>query len=182
MNHYEEITLKNGKKCIVRNGERADAKAAVDNFDLTHRQTDYLLSYPEENSYDVEKEGAFLQGLTDGDNGVELLAIVDGKVVGMAGFDAVGNKYKIKHRAEFGISVDKAYWGLGIGSAMTDICIKMAKEAGYAQLELDVVADNDKAISLYKKYGFTEYGRNPKGFNSKLSGYQELVLMRKELR
>lgn len=54
-------------------------------------------------------------------------------------------------------------------------------EAGYTQLELDVVSDNASAISLYKKVGFVEYGRNPKGFNSRISGYQELVYMKLDL-
>ena len=53
-----------------------------------------------------------------------------------------------------------------------------ARKAGYAQLELDVVADNASALALYKKFGFVEYGRNPKGFRSRNTGYQELVLMR----
>ena len=34
------------------------------------------------------------------------------------------------------------------------------------------------ALALYKKFGFVEYGRNPKGFRSRNTGYQELVLMR----
>lgn len=43
---------------------------------------------------------------------------------------------KFCHRAEFGISLIKKYWGL------------------------DVVADNERAISMYQKAGFIEYG-NP---------------------
>lgn len=34
---------------------------------------------------------------------------------------------------------------------------------------------------MYKKAGFVEYGRNPKGFYSRLSGFQEVVHMRLEL-
>lgn len=86
--------------------------------------------------------------------------------MGTAGIEAVGRKYKIRHRAEFGISVAKEFWGLGIGQALTTACIECAKAAGYVQLELNVVADNVRAISIYKKTGFVEYGRNPKGFNS----------------
>ena len=56
-----------------------------------------------------------------------------------------------------------------------------AKNAGYEQLELDVVADNKKAVALYKSVGFTEYGRNPFGFRSRLTVRQELILMRLEL-
>lgn len=57
----------------------------------------------------------------------------------------------------------------------------MRKNAGYVQLELKAVADNDKALALYRSVGYVEYGRNPKGFRSRLSGWQKLVLMRLEL-
>ena len=85
------------------------------------------------------------------------------------------------HRATFGIGIDQAYWGLGIGRALTEACIECARRAGYAQLELEAVAENRNALALYKSAGFVEYGRNPKGFRSRFSGWQELVLMRLEL-
>ena len=94
----------------------------------------------------------------------------------------MGAKYKIRHRAEFGISIAKDYWGLGLGKALTAACIECAKKAGYIQLELDVVAENQRAIAMYKSLGFMEYGRNPKGFNSRYTGFQELVYMRLELK
>ena len=102
-------------------------------------------------------------------------------MVGSAGIGRIGGKEKVRHRAEFGISVDKAWWGLGIGRALTQACIECAKAAGYAQLELEVVADNRRAVALYESEGFAEYGRNPKGFLSRFTGWQELVLMRREL-
>jgi ribosomal protein S18 acetylase RimI-like enzyme len=64
---------------------------------------------------------------------------------------------------------------------MLRACIECAERAGYAQLELEVVADNRRAMELYKSAGFTEYGRNPKSFRSRNSGWQENVLMRLEL-
>ena len=75
----------------------------------------------------------------------------------------------------------KEYWGLGVGRALMDACIECAKRAGYAQLELTVVAENERAVAMYRRAGFVEFGRNPRGFNSRLSGYQELVSMRLEL-
>ena len=59
--------------------------------------------------------------------------------------------------------------------------IACAKLAHYTQLELSVVADNERAVSMYQKIGFVEFGRNPKGFLSRFSGYQTLVEMRLEL-
>ena len=95
--------------------------------------------------------------------------------------DRLASYAKARHRAGFGISIDRAYWGMGIGRALTQACIECARTAGYAQLELEVVADNRSALALYESEGFIEYGRNPKGFRSRISGWQELVLMRLEL-
>lgn len=175
------ILLKDGRECRLRNGTENDAQEVLDVFNLTHAETDYLLTYPDENSFTVEQEGAFLKAKTESSNEIEIIAVVDGKIAGTAGIDAVGNKYKTKHRAEFGIGIAKEFWGLGLGRALTEACIECAKEAGYTQLELDVVSDNASAISLYKKVGFVEYGRNPKGFNSRISGYQELIYMKLDL-
>ena len=110
-----------------------------------------------------------------------MLAEVDGKVVGTAGVDNINAAEKTRHRASFGISIAKAWWGLGIGRALTEACIECARQAGYLQLELEVVAVNHRAVELYKSVGFIEYGRNPKGFLSRNSGWQENVLMRLEL-
>ena len=70
--------------------------------------------------------------------------------------------------------------GKGIGRALTLACIECAKQAGFSQLELEVVAENAAAVRLYEAAGFREYGRNPRGFLSR-RGWQELVLMRLEL-
>lgn len=181
MEYRKKIRLKDGRECTLRNGTEHDGQAAFDNFNLTHSQTDYLLSYPEENSFTPEQEAAFLRDRSKSADEIEILAEVAGQVVGMAGIEHVGQKEKVRHRAEFGISVDKAYWGLGIGRALTAACIECARAAGYAQLELEAAAENTNALALYRSVGFEEYGRNPKGFRSRLTGWQELVLMRLEL-
>ena len=48
-------------------------------------------------------------------------------------------------------------------------------------MELEVVAENRAALSLYESVGFVEYGRNPKGFRSRYTGWQEVVLMRLDM-
>ena len=181
MKYNQKIILKNGKEALLRNGNEEDGQAVFENFNQTHAETDFLLSYPDENSYDAEQEAQFLKEKTESPNEIEIVAIVDGKVAGTAGVEAVGKKYKLKHRAEFGISILKEYWGLGLGKALTNACIQCAKEAGYEQLELNVVAENKRALSLYQSLGFEEFGRNPKGFNSRTSGFQELVYMLRKL-
>ncbi|MDE6945101.1 MAG: GNAT family N-acetyltransferase [Lachnospiraceae bacterium] len=181
MRYNKTITLSNGMECCLRNGTESDGQLVLDNFNLTHSETDYLLTYPDENSFDAARESQYLKEKAESEREIELLAIVDGTIVGTAGIDAIGTKYKVRHRAEFGISVVRKYWGLGIGKALLTSCIECAKRAGYSQLELKVVAENERAVSMYDRAGFVECGRNPKGFCSRIAGFQEVITMRLEL-
>ena len=45
----------------LRNGDASDGLAVYENFNLTHAETDYLLSYHDESSYDPEQEARFLK-------------------------------------------------------------------------------------------------------------------------
>ena len=181
MKYLKTVKLKDGRECVLRNGTEADAQAVLDVFILTHEQTDQLLTYPDEITFTVEQEADFLKGKTESNDSAELVAEVGGVIVGTAGFEPVGRCHKLRHRAEFGIGIDRDYWGLGIGKALTEACVECARAAGYTQLELNVLAENKSALSLYGKAGFVEYGRNPRGFNSRYSGYNEVVYMRLEL-
>lgn len=181
MIYNKTVRLKDGRECCLRNGEESDAQAVIDNFNLTHAQTDYLLSYPDESGFDLQQEIDFLRKKKESADEIEILALSDGEVAATAGIYRVGSRYKVRHRAELGISVDEKYWNLGIGRALLKACIECALKAGYEQLELEAVAENERAIALYKSEGFEEYGRNPKGFLSRYSGFQELVYMRLEL-
>lgn len=183
MKYYKEIRLKDGRTLILRNGTEQDGEAVLEAFNAAHAETDFLLTYPDENSFTAEQEAEFLKGKTESANEIEILALIDGAVVGSAGNEAIGNRYKVRHRADFGISVLKKYWGLGVGRALTEACIECAEKAGYAQLELTVVAENERAIGLYESVGFIEFGRNPKGFYSReKKDFQETVEMRLELK
>ena len=181
MRYAKTVLLKSGVELLVRNAVASDARAVRDIMQRTHAETDYLLSYPDEQSVDDEQEARSLAETERSDNEVELVAVVDGRIVGSAGVTAVGGRRKLAHRARFGISVLKDYWGMGIGRVVMEASIDCARRAGYTQLELDVVAGNVRAVSLYRLAGFEEYGRNPRGYRSVSSGYQELVHMRLEL-
>lgn len=104
-----------------------------------------------------------------------------GKIVGTASVDPIGRRFKNRHRCELGISILRAYWGRGIGRALMEACLECARQMGYGQAELEVVADNASTIGLYRSLGFVEFGRNPLAFRSRTSGWQEVVLMRLEL-
>ena len=181
MEYFKTIKLKDGRVCTVRNGTEDDGEASLQVFIKTHEETDYLLSIPEEITFTAEEQAEYLHKKTESDGEIELVAEVEGKVVALAGLDKIHSRIKTQHRVDFGVSVLKEYWGLGIGTALLEACIDCAQRAGYEQLELEVVADNTAAIEMYKNAGFTEFGRNPRAFKSPVSGWQELVMMRLEL-
>ncbi len=177
MKYDQTILLKNGKTARLRNADSADGAAVLEAFLRTHAETDYLLTYPDECGFTAAQEAQFLRKRAESPNEIELVALADGKVVGLAGIGAVGDKDKVRHRASFGISVLKDYWGLGLGGALTRACIQCAKDAGYVQLELEAVAENERALAMYQRAGFRTFGRNPKGFRSRSGRYQEVVSM-----
>ena len=79
------------------------------------------------------------------------------------------------------LSIEKDSGALESDYALTVACVECAKAAGYMQLELNVVSEIAERFPLYEGIGFREYGRNPKGFRSRKTGWQEIVLMRMEL-
>lgn len=111
MQYEKEIILKDGAKCLLRGAGEADAAEVLRTFDLTHAETDYFLTYPEENSFTVQEEAKFLKARSESKNAIEIAAFVDARIAGTAGTDPIDDKEKIRHRADFGIAIEKAYWG-----------------------------------------------------------------------
>ncbi|MFC1975012.1 GNAT family N-acetyltransferase [Chloroflexota bacterium] len=60
---------------------------------------------------------------------------------------------------EIGISVQKQYWGLGIGALMLDRLIEWARDTQIVtKINLRVRTDNQRAILLYEGKGFIKEG------------------------
>ena len=117
MNYTKNLILKNGKKCLIRSAVGDDAQEVLNIVLLTHEQTDFLSSYQDERTFDVAFEKQFLTERANSDKEVYLCAIVDERIVGTAGVNQKGQN-KIRHRAVFGIAIEKDFWGIGIGRAL----------------------------------------------------------------
>jgi len=182
MQFRKTVILKTGEPCEIRTATGDDAAGVLRCFLMTHEETDNMLTLPEERSLTEADERVFLEERAARADSVELCAVLNGEIVATAGFDSVGAQQKVRHRASFGIGVLRDAWGRGIGRALTESCIALARQAGFSQLELDVVADNEAAIALYRSCGFLEYGCNPLGFLHPKLGPQPLLLMRLELK
>jgi len=59
-----------------------------------------------------------------------------------------------KHKADFGITVHDTYQNKGIGTSLTKHMLKIARKKKLRKINLKVLAQNKKAIHVYKKCGF----------------------------
>jgi ribosomal protein S18 acetylase RimI-like enzyme len=62
------------------------------------------------------------------------------------------------HRGVLGMGVSASHRGAGLGSRLLDACLSHAPRSGIEKVELTVFASNARAIALYRKHGFTEFG------------------------
>ena len=178
MRFCEEIFIgKDGKPYTLRSPVAADAAQMIAYLKTTAVETEHGLSYPEELDFSVEEEENFINNAAD-NPGNMMITVFDGEnLVGNASLGCVFDKKKTRHRAEFGIAILKSHWGQGLGQKLVSELISAAKRAGYEQLELEVVATNHAAISLYQKLGFKIYGERPNSFKLKSGAYSNELLM-----
>ena len=106
-----------------------------------------------------------------------IFVFLNGEIAGSIGLRGVSNMMKLKHRANFGVMVRKKYWNLGIGNLLITRMLQIAKDTGYEQVELGVFENNEKAIRIYKKIGFEEWGRFRRAFKLKNGNYYDEIIM-----
>ncbi|WFA08287.1 GNAT family N-acetyltransferase [Tissierella sp. Yu-01] len=87
------------------------------------------------------------------------------------------NNKRYLHRAAMGIAVRKDYWNRGIGKRMMEECIKWCREKGVEQLELEVVTQNERAISMYNSIGFQIQGTKKHALKYGDGSYADEYLM-----
>lgn len=151
-------TTRDGRSLLIRQAEGSDAPAVLAYIDMISRESDFLTFGPGEFSLTQEEETRYLEKCRSADNCLFLLALIEGSIVGSLTFEA-GNRPRLRHAGEFGISVLKAYWGLGVASALIDALLEWSRAGGtIKKIKLRVRADNHRAIALYERKGFVVEG------------------------
>jgi RimJ/RimL family protein N-acetyltransferase len=73
-----------------------------------------------------------------------------------------GSYEDTKHHGYLGIAISRKHRDQGLGLEMMRILVKESRKAGLKTIELEVFANNPRAIHVYEKTGFKEAGRIPK--------------------
>ena len=148
----EPTTIKDklGREVLLRTAKKEDASDLIKYLKTTSGETPFLIREPDEITITLEIEESFIQDKIDSERELMLLAYVDGKHVGNCSLMSLATYKRYQHRCEVAIALYKEYWGLGIGKAMLEMVLNVATSLGYEQAELEVVAENESAISLYE--------------------------------
>lgn len=179
----EPTTIKDklGREVLLRTAKKEDASDLIKYLKTTSGETPFLIREPDEITITLEIEESFIQDKIDSEREMMLLAYVDGKHVGNCSLMSLATYKRYQHRCEVAIALYKEYWGLGIGKAMLETVLNVATSLGYEQAELEVVAENESAISLYEKLGFKKYGTFPDNMKYPDGSYRDAYWMMKKL-
>lgn len=92
----------------------------------------------------------------------QVVACAESRVVGWC--DIVpGWHHTLRHCGSLGMGLLPAYRGQGLGRLLFDECLRLAVQAGVTRVELEAREDNEPALSLYRKLGFSFEGRKARG-------------------
>jgi RimJ/RimL family protein N-acetyltransferase len=150
--------LKNGRVVLIREAVVQDATSVLDYIEGISGESDFLTFGPGEFELTKSAEEDTLRKYYESDNQLYLLGLIDDTIVATLTFSA-GHRPRLRHSGEFGMSVQKQYWGLGIGSLMLDALIDWARATQIVKkINLRVRTDNLRAIHLYERKGFINEG------------------------
>ena len=175
------IKDKQDREIILRSAEEKDAESLLDFLKITAAETPFLLREPDEIALSIEQEQDFIKAKKDSENEILLIAEIEGKHIGNCSLMSVGGFRRYRHRCEIAIALYQEYCGLGIGKAMLEMLLNIAKQVGYEQAELEVIANNKSAIALYEKLGFQKYGTFPNNMKYADGSYADAYWMMKKL-
>lgn len=165
---------------IFRVPQLDDAQALRDFLNEISAEKTFIRRQGVQISLDDEKK--YLKDLlSDVNHRLMILVISDGVIVGNA--QLTMQQHSDKHLGEVGIMLRKSHRDQGLGTFLMKLLIDEAVNR-FSDLEillLTVFAINDAAIHLYKKLGFQEFGRLPRGIMYK-SDYVDRVYMYLDVR
>ncbi|QUH19493.1 GNAT family N-acetyltransferase [Alkaliphilus sp. B6464] len=154
----KKVILKNGKELVIRKAIIQDVEKIIQYKIIVGGESDYLTFGEDEVVINIDNEKLSIESINKRNNSILAVALIDGEIVGSIVFRG-GERSRVRHVGEMGVTVRKSYWGLGIGSILLDFLIKWAKETDTVKkINLRVRVDNEGAIKLYKKYGFKKEG------------------------
>jgi RimJ/RimL family protein N-acetyltransferase len=172
----QKVTLKDGREVLLRHVEVSDAQRVIDFVQGFVYDSEYVPLSDGEFNPTIAEEEQILSNYVERTNSLFLVAEIDGKLV--ANINVDGNQRKIlRHTAVFGMGMHKEWQSCGLGTAILSAAIDWGRNNPELEiLFLQVYADNEAGIALYRKMGFVEHGRIPNFFKQNGRYHDEISM------
>lgn len=172
----KSMKLESGKCLVLREANINDAEAMLEYLNIVGGESDNLLFGANEFRLTVEQEEKYIESMSENDNALMAIGIIEGQIVSIAQI-AAAPRQRIAHNGELAISIKKEYWSMGIGTEMMKLLIDFAKSTGVIKnISLGVKSDNEKGIKLYEKMGFEKVGIHRNFFNIDGKYFDEILM------
>ncbi|GLV60418.1 acetyltransferase [Dictyobacter sp. S3.2.2.5] len=159
--HFE---LRDNLQLTLRPARPEDAGELLAFVEQIAGESENVTFGPGEFGMTEEEERTYLRQVAETPTSLYLVAEIAGEIAGTLTFSS-GKRPRVRHVGEFGISIVRTYWNLGIGGRMLTYLIDWARQSGIIRkLNLRVRVDNQSAIHLYEKMGFVHEGRISREF------------------
>ncbi|MEM9064912.1 MAG: GNAT family protein [Planctomycetota bacterium] len=173
----------NSTRVTVREATEADAEAMIAHRDIAWSEPHYFLWESDEFPEEPAGTRAWISGLRSLRIGLCLVLVAHeptgDRVVGISDFRGVDRR-RMRHRVEFGIGIQSAYRGLGLGTFVLEAMLSWA--ASHPDIEvvsLGCFDENVRAIELYERLGFEHEGRRTDAFVRDGRYHDEVLMFRR---
>ena len=145
---------------ILREAKPSDAERLIELVRrLSEEPESNLEISPGEFTLTAAEERDILTEYSRLENSIYLVAESGGEIIGILTCKG-RDRRAIRHVVTLGISVEQTWRGRGVGSRLMTHAMDWAKRTGtVSRIELSVFERNQRAVQLYRKFGFEVEGR-----------------------
>lgn len=155
----KSVVLRDGSVLQIFRPRGENAAEILEYLKTIGGETHFLLMDENGPGISEEREAKILEAAYVEPRGGMHFGKINGEIACMFSLSCHPRR-RLAHTGEIALSVRKKYWHIGVGSAIMEALIELAKEASLKNVELGVYADNERAIALYRRFGFEEIGRH----------------------
>lgn len=167
-----------GNNFNIRRAIENDAEQIIKHTKIVLTENPHVMGTTlEEFTTTIEEEKEWINSHQK--QGLLLVAEVDENIIGILNF-CLSPRKKFRHQGLFGMSIQEAFTNKGIGGSLIKKLLEWAKDDNRVEkISLEVFSNNERAIHLYKKFGFTEEGRRIKQAKLGSNEYVDDILLSK---
>ena len=163
---YKTVTLKDGRIAVLRAPDFHDLDALLALIsELVEERVEIITTTKPSRDEEAEWLGRRLASIEKG-NLAALVAEINGRLVANCEVEQRTPQFpEMSHVGVLGIAILKNARGVGLGTALMESLIELARQMHLRVVILDTFATNTIAQGLYRKVGFVEVGKIPKAIH-----------------